>query len=653
MTGLELDGAIRTLPAGRRRRHARLRVLRYGLLAAAVVALVLLAVGFAYSGSSASLPEGARVAGVDVGGLSPKAAQNVLERRALELRRVPVVFTAGRHRFRIRPSRLMLEVDWAAAVESARREGEGFGPVQGLRRIGVRVLGTDVTPAVDVYEPALAEVLARLTAKVDDPHRNAAVRLRGLEPRVVKGREGVVLDRDAAAGLIVEALAGFDRQPVELPIHIDRPTVRAADLVPVAAKAKTAVSRPVRLTLASTRWRIPRWRIAKMLLLPSGGADTLKIGGPVAERYFDRFRRLVGRPPRDAGFAVTAGGREIEVVPHKDGRKLDVDKTSRALLAAALAPSPARRVAEVTVATRPPARTTAEAKSMGIKRLVGGYTTIYGGIANRIHNVQLVSRLIDHTLIPPGAQFSFNRTTGERTPERGFRAAPVIINGELQTGLGGGVCQVSTTVFNAAYEAGLPIDSRTNHALYIDHYPQGRDATVNYPDIDLRFRNDSKKWLLLRTFVGSSSLTVNLYGSPLGRRVKSETGPLVETGPPPVKRTYDDTLEKGKTVVVESGSPSRSTSVRRRVYSPSGKLMYDATWYSSYRGDYQVIAVGTKEPPPPKPEPKPKKKGAVPPTSSTTTTTPTTTTPTTTTPTAPTTTTTAPTTTTADPLPQP
>jgi len=86
----------------------------------------------------------------------------------------------------------------------------------------------------------------------------------------------------------------------------------------------------------------------------------------------------------------------------------------------------------------------------------------------------------------------------------------VIINGELSSGLGGGVCQVSTTVFNAAYEAGLKITARTNHALYISHYPLGRDATVNYPDIDLKFVNDTGHWLLLRTFVGSSSLTVAL-----------------------------------------------------------------------------------------------------------------------------------------------
>src|SRR5205085_11699626 len=139
--------------------------------------------------------------------------------------------------------------------------------------------------------------------------------------------------------------------------------------------------------------------------------------------------------------------------------------------------------------------------------------------------------------------------------------APVIINGELKTGLGGGVCQVSTTVFNAAYEAGLRITDRTNHALYISHYPQGRDATVNYPNVDLKFVNDTGRWLLLRTFVGSSDLTVALYGTPTNRRVESSTSPLVETGAPPVKRVVDPALKAGETVVADYGQPSRSTSV--------------------------------------------------------------------------------------------
>src|SRR4029453_15569812 len=148
---------------------------------------------------------------------------------------------------------------------------------------------------------------------------------------------------------------------------------------------------------------------------------------------------------------------------------------------------------------------------------------------------QLVSHLVDKHVIAPSETFSFNGATGARTADKGFREAPVIINGELQTGLGGGVCQVSTTVFNAAYEAGLPIVSRTNHALYISHYPQGRDATVNYPDIHLKFVNETGHWLLLRTWVGSSSLTVALYGTPVHRRVVSEPAPLRGAGPAPMK----------------------------------------------------------------------------------------------------------------------
>ena len=164
----------------------------------------------------------------------------------------------------------------------------------------------------------------------------------------------------------------------------------------------------------------------------------------------------------------------------------------------------------------------------------------------------------------------------------------MIVNGELTTGLGGGVCQVSTTVFNAAFEAGLKITERTNHALYISHYPQGRDATVNYPDLDLKFVNDTDHWLLLRTFVGSSSLTVNLYGTPVHRRVESSTTPLVTTGVIPVNKTVDPTLKPGD----DDGVPPLSTSVTRDVYEADGKLLYHDTWYSSYRAEPKLVRLG-------------------------------------------------------------
>jgi vancomycin resistance protein YoaR len=291
--------------------------------------------------------------------------------------------------------------------------------------------------------------------------------------------------------------------------------------------------------------------------------------------------------------------------------------------------SPTERDAKITVEEVAPGRSTEQARAMGIVGLVGGYSTIYGGDPNRIHNVQLVAHLIDRTLIGPGATFSFNATTGERNESKGFLEAPVIINGELQTGLGGGVCQVSTTVFNAAFDGGLGITARTNHGLYIDHYPLARDATVNYPDTDLKFVNDTEHWLLLRTFVGPDSLTVNLYGTPVHRRVESETEPLTAAGPVPQRWIQDPDLLKGEKFVEADGSPPLQTSVHRRVYSPSGKLLHDDVWSSYYQGETRVIHVGTKVPPPP-PKPKPTEKT---PTGKTQTTpAPTTSTPTTTTP---------------------
>jgi len=362
----------------------------------------------------------------------------------------------------------------------------------------------------------------------------------------------------------------------------------------------------VRLKLGVASWWLPKRQLARILALPSNGARGLSVGGPGARAYFAKLGRGIDKPARDATFRPLQSGRVV-VVPARNGRVVHELATGRNILAAALAPTD--RTARVVVTHVKPNRTTAQARALGITTRIGGYETIYGGDPNRIHNVQLVAHLVDGKLIAPGATFSFNRATGDRTADKGFREAPVIINGELTTGLGGGVCQVSTTVFNAAYEAGLKITERTNHALYISHYPQGRDATVNYPDVDLKFVNDTAHWILLRTYVGSYSLDVELYGAPLHRRVVSDTRPLEETGGAPLDRVPDPSMYIGSTVVEESGEPSRSTSVRRRVYTANGNLLYDNTWYSSYRGEPRVVRVGTKHRPKPAPPPPPPHKG--------------------------------------------
>src|SRR5262245_20430632 len=567
-----------------------------------VVVLGALLAATLVAGSPSRLPPGATVAGVDVGGLERGEARTLLSSRFDRLQREPVEFVVEGRTFRFTPSQLGVRADWDGALRDVAGAGDGIAPVRGLRRIKTRLFGVDAEPHVHVYPSVLAFTIDTIAKAVERPAVAAAVRRSGLRVAVTPARSGIHLDRAAASAAIQAALSSFDRAgPVSLPTLRTQPEVTADQLANAAAAARTALSGPVTLTAGKTRFRVPRWRIAQLLELPRGGETRVSIGGARARTWLSSLASSVDRPPRDATFRVVSGG--IEVVPSRPGRALDLAETRTAIERAAF--SSTVRAVTVVPRTSAPERTTADANAMGITGIVGSYTTTYGGDPGRLHNVALVAELIDGTLVAPGARFSFNETTGERNAAKGFEEAPVIINGELESGIGGGVCQVSTTVFNAAFEAGLSIEKRTNHALYISHYPLGRDATVNYPDLDLVFRNDTDKWLLVRTFVGAGSLTVNLYGTPQGRRIETETAPLVVDGKVPWKRIDDPTLFKGEKVVEQYGAPPRSTSVRRRVFAPDGKLMYDTTWHSYYVGEPTVVRIGTKQRPkkPPKDTP--------------------------------------------------
>jgi len=571
---------------------------RRAVLAVGVFVLVAGGAATLFAGSPTRLPAGTTVAGLDVGGLSVSAATVALERRSDALEHEPIEFVAGGRTFTLRASQLGVRPDWAAAVRQAAESTDGFAPVRGLRRVRARIFGAEVEPHVAVFPSVLRYTVGRIAAAVDRPAVDASLERRGLSFVTSPARAGVRLDRSLASATIVNALASLERDgPVRLPVARAEPRVVVDDLADAATAAQTAVSGPVTLTVGPTRFRLPRWRIAQLLDLPNGGATGVSVAGPSARRWLASLARSVDRDPRDATFRVVSGG--IELVPSHPGRTLDLDAARKALQKAVFSSS--GRAATVATSTTRAARTTEVARAMGIEEVVGSYTTTYGGTPGRLHNVQLVAELIDGALVAPGARFSFNQTTGERNAAKGFEEAPVIINGELESGIGGGVCQVSTTVFNAAFEAGLSIEKRTNHALYISHYPIGRDATVNYPDLDLVFRNDTDHWLLLRTFVSPGSLTVNLYGTSPDRRVETETAPLEVDGKVPWKRIDDDTMFKGQKVVEQWGSPPRSTSVTRRVYNPDGSLLYNTTWRSYYVGEPTVVRLGTK--PRPKPEP--------------------------------------------------
>ena len=232
------------------------------------------------------------------------------------------------------------------------------------------------------------------------------------------------------------------------------------------------------------------WRVAELLSLPSGGATKLAIGGPRRPTPTSgNLSSNIGRPARDAEFAVY--GDSVQVVPARDGLELNVPKAARAILRAATRPT--NRVAQLTVARALPERTTAEALAMGIDTRMSSYKTYYSGTSDRITNLQLGVRALDGTLVAPGGTFSLNEAIGERTVERGFRSAPVIIGNEYAEEVGGGTSQVATTAFNAAWEAGLRI-TRATSALAL-HQPlparprRDRLLAVARPQVRQRHRH--------------------------------------------------------------------------------------------------------------------------------------------------------------------
>jgi len=575
--------------------------------------VLVLAVGLAFAGSRRELAEGTQVAGIDVGGLTRGQAVDMLEARFAEIVAEPASFTAGSEAFSFAPNQLAVQPDWSGAVAAAARSSGGFAPIRGLRRLHTRVFGAEVSPRMAVSNGALDFALDRIAEQVDRVPESAALVRHGLRVVTSSERSGAHLDRDMAAEVIVRTLGSLERSDgsIALPVVTTNPPVTAAMLAPAARRAGIALSAPVVLRGPGRSWRLPRWRIAQLLALPSGGATKLAVAGPLADDYFAALARRASRPAVDARFAVF--GERVEVVPSRPGVAVDIPRTARALLRAAI--SPANRVAKLALARAEPERTTAAALAMGIDSRLSAYKTYNAGTWDRITNLRLGVTLLDDTLVPPGGTFSLNGAIGERTVERGFRSAPVIIGTEYEEEVGGGTSQVATTVFNAAWEAGLRITERNPHSLYISRYQLGRDATVYWPSLDSKFVNDTKHWVLVKGFVEADGISVAIYGGE-DRRVESSPGTRTMTGAVPVKRVKDPTLAKGKTVVESEGSQPSRTVVTRTIYGGDGTLLRTETWTTSYRGETRVVRLGTKRPAkPPKAaseKPKPGEKATTP-----------------------------------------
>jgi vancomycin resistance protein YoaR len=325
----------------------------------------------------------------------------------------------------------------------------------------------------------------------------------------------------------------------------------------------------------------------------------------ILNQTLDNFAQALDVPAQDALFTFK-DGKVTAFKPSTPGLKVNI-KEANLLFNDAAGSIPDqighKKIISIPVDTVEPTITTDKANAFGIKELIGtGYSEFQGSIPGRIHNVALAANRFNGVLIPPGETMSFNKTLGDVSAATGYQQAYIIKEGRTVLGDGGGVCQVSSTLFRAALNAGLPIAERWAHAYRVHYYeeggiPAGMDATVFDPSNDLKIKNDTPGYILVqtKTDLDKLSLIFELYGQKDGRISEVFNHKLTGITPPPPDRFDDDpTLNKGIVRQVDFAAWGAKASFQYKV-TRGTEILQDTTFYSNYRPWQAIYLRGTKE----------------------------------------------------------
>lgn len=579
---------------------------RLVMVMAVIAALIVLGVVVEAVLSMGCIHRGVSVAGIDVGGMKPAAATARLRDGFGELAH-PVKVTAGDYSREVRPSEVGLEPDLQATVAKAFTVGREGGFTSVSSRWRAMTSGVDVSVATIIDSGAAGGVLEEVATHVDVPAVDATVTITGTNAAAADGTDGSRLDRKAALPLISAAMVS-KRDGVKVPIVTEHRAVTLDEARKAADAANLMMSADANMTYKKKSWTLKPDQIAGMVafrrsdsasdgseLPPAAGREVTLLAYISPDRAATVVPKIVGtalgRKARDAKFSTRGG--KVTIIPSQTGIGPDIDRFS-AEMTDALQQAGSTRAVELYATRSQPELTTEQAEAMNIKERISRFTTTYSsGNRPRVNNIHLLGDKLDGTLIGPGETFSFNGVVGERTAAKGYKEANAIVDGKLVPQLGGGICQVGTTLFNAVFDSGIPVIERHNHSFYISHYPKGRDATVSWRGPDLKFKNDTADWMLVSVSYSSYSITIALYGTDPGYEVTSSTSGWSNERKFPIEEVKDPKLDKGKKVVEDPGITGRRCTVTRTV-SKDGKVLRTDRFVSIYRPKVEVVRVGTK-----------------------------------------------------------
>jgi vancomycin resistance protein YoaR len=570
------------------------RPLLYG--GGALLAVVLLAIATMVGlrlARPGALP-GTTVYGTNVGGLQGEQLRDavVAAGRGDDV----VTITRGTAAFTSTGAELGYSLDAAATVAAVLERGRQLNPVAALSdHIRAFTGTTSVEPVHTVDDEQLRQRVAESSDVLNIEPVEGTVTFSGTSVERVDPSPGAIVRTDELAADVREALLESDELIFEAPADAVEPETTVAAVDAVAAQAEQAVSDAVELSRDGTTITFTPEDIAGMLTVEQDGAVlSLAIPAAAISRHVPAgVVSALEEEPTDATIAVSGGA--VSITQSSDGFAFDPEATAAQLLE--IATSTGSRTAELEGEILEPELSTEDAEALGITEQVSSFTTEHACCQGRVTNIQRMADLVDGVLIRPGETFSVNGHVGERTAARGFVLGGAIQSGEFVDELGGGVSQFATTLYNAAYFGGYAIPDFKAHSYYISRYPAGREATLNYPNVDLKIRNNSPHGLIIKTSYTSTSITVAMYGTKWVE-VDSISGERRNPTSPETRTVENPALPRGSQRVKSEGRGGFDITVTRVLRFPDGREEREPV-VTRYLAEPRVIERNSSSAPPP------------------------------------------------------
>lgn len=538
---------------------------------------------------------GVMVAGISLGGKTPEEAIEILSATLSPPEKI--ILTNNDQIYNIELETIGFSYDFQKSAQAAYTlDKTGNTAYDIWQKLVLPFKTVNLGLRLSLNEDLLLETLSIIAEQASIEPIYPSVRLVNNLIVVEKGVEGQALDVESLRSEIGQTLAFVKNSPITLPLENVDPTLTDEEIEGFKTRAENLIDKGLFLTFEYQTYTYNNDGIF-ILLDPKGAYNEEEIINLVTE-----LASSVNREPQNSTF-IFDGGRVKEFSPAKDGVRLKEESLVSMITGnlRTLETTDSKIVSfEIPYETTAPDVETEDVNNLGIKELVGRGSSRYrGSISSRIHNLSLAASRFNGVLVAPGETFSFNNTLGDVSLDTGYKEAYIIKDGKTVLGDGGGVCQVSTTLFRAILDAGLPVVERRAHAYRVGYYEQdsavGFDATVYSPTTDLKFKNDTPGHLLIQTYTNTAatSLVFEIYGTSDGR-VATTTKPIVTDITPPPEDLYTDdpTLPEGTIKQIDWkawGAKSRFTYKVRR----GGETIYEKIFYSNYRPWQAIFLRGT------------------------------------------------------------